>query len=755
MKILHLILPVLIYCTNEIMLNKITDNLLKKIYYRDYVVFNPYKIHIIVNLKYNESKKIIYIDIEEKASNAKTRIKDSCIIEYYDKTANDITFEIEQYIINILKYNFSCSINLIYDSLNSLTCLLIKEVIETIKNINSLRKVNKKGWDIYYDNICEANDFLLDVIDEFQKEKNNSEMYMSVFDVHTFYNTEHNELSIRLPMKIDGIYYLFELNIDQLDVEAFYLLNETNYVVTSPIFDDKIFMKLLIIFKSFNDDLIYMSKTPYIAKCKTSNYEIKNSDFKIKIDSDAASFKQRSGEYFYHLSNNASNSMYRNCFEEFQQLLKKISFFNNTKAKEGIDLFFRLLKRDDKIKYLFYGILDRKESAINLLCAHLFLSMNKIVHRDLNIIIGQDKHSKNEFKDIKNRLTKTIIPKLTDNNSFESYLIKICILIEAEKYINENDVTNDLLYNTIKEIGNILKLKNNNNNDKQFYYNQEGVDLAEIIHDVVNMHVDNILNHKGKVIRRLCTITSLLKEKSGTFTRNFLIYSKKDKTIDKLELNKNKVEKNIEILINEILKDIKEDKIYEKERKIKEVETNKIRKTLEKYCLIENLNAIFAEALDKDVTNIFEKDARIKFKYALMTKGIYKIVQVFKDHIIQNNNTASNYFRKMFKSNLNEETVNDYKKELIDKFKTGINIYIEENLINRSKMELYKILKALEENNFENGTIDKRKHEKKLLIYLEFLSKNDILEVLSDNPELKIDADTMKFINNNCKIEYN
>ncbi|WUR02695.1 uncharacterized protein VNE69_02216 [Vairimorpha necatrix] len=737
MNIFHLIIPAYISCTNQMFFYKITDDLINKVENREYGIFNSFKIPVIVYLVHHESKQIINVNINEKASQVNNQIKKRCTVFYDKKSINEITNEIENLIVSSLKFKNSYSINITYDKLDIKRSSIFYEVMKNIINVNKEKKINKKCKDIFYDNICEKNSYFIDVIYTIKQENINLKDNMSIFKVHVFYNIEPSTWYIRLPIEIEGIYYLFELDIEEFELEAFYSLSNINIKFKNS-YEEQNFMNLLIFLKEIDDKLLCSQIQQSKVSCKTNKYMIKNSSFKIQIESDKINFRQRSDNYEYNLLENASFSINRNCYFELQRFVEQFNIMNINQIYEGIEVLFRSFCRNKKIEFLVHRILYRKKSALNLLFGHLFLSMYVIYRHELDIIIGHKEDTENEIEDIKNRLTDFILSKISFDNNLIFYLIKICLLKEAEKYINENEVNDDLLFNTLKEIGNLVRLKKSNSNEiMQFSCDKGGIDIFAIITDVLNIHTENLYNYKIWGLEHICKLASLFEVRYKLSTAEYSKDFEKYEIMDSMELYKFDVEFNIGILLNKICRNHKEDKSYKNVISTKEIETNKIKKKLETIGLIKCLNLLISEALDQEIENIWEKETRVEFEDDLITKGIEKIDQIFARHFMVKSNTIINYFKKIFIKNIGEDTILEYKNELENNFRLDISINIEKNAINKAKKNLKKILKILAENNFENMTKEKEKYGKDLKSILKFLNKEDPMEVLNNNPEYK------------------
>ncbi|WUR03576.1 uncharacterized protein VNE69_05165 [Vairimorpha necatrix] len=726
--------------TNQIMSNEISNIIMNKIINREYSIYIPKKPITKVTIRFIESEKMIHLDIEQNLSDDSKKITRNFMFLYEDKSLIDITEDIEVYLGSMLKFPIEESVNLIYDSITIKNCSFFKDVIENISNINQERRENKNGWEIYYDNICDNNSYLAEVLNEIKNGIDIKGRDFSAIAARIYYILENNGLFVRFRMSIENVHYLFELDVKDFDMDKFQYLKNFNINLKNK-FDEEIFKKLLVFYKTHDVNLLDTYSVPRQLKCTPRIIEIEYPYLKIELHSHSLSINDGSIEHLYCIKDDSkqygSKTYIENqCFSKLQEVLENIKAIKNNDSGKGVEMFFGLLVKNKKIDFLVMRIFKPPRSALKLIFAHLLMYGKLIKSYSFHTLIGKRQNNEKEQM-IENviYIISTISPV---TRRLEFFLIKICLLIEAENFINENDVIDCPLFITLKEIGNFIDTKNNTNG-ATMKSKRENIRIAKIIQEVVNIQIDNIINYKIEFIKHVCKITSLFIGLSKYKSRYDEISLTKDEIIESLGLDKIEISKCSKGISKKLFENNREDKIFEKRRKIKEIRTLKITKILQKTSLKQLLNEKLMNALIKNVENIFDENVRLEFENALIKEGIKIIEYIFEKHVFKKETT---YIKKIFALNNNEKLVNDYKRKLKQCFKKYITSNVNKNRINKAKQNLPKALIKL----FNSVKSRKESCEKYLTIIRSLLNEKDLFEVLNGTPGIGLHNDLIKVL---------
>ncbi|WUR04530.1 uncharacterized protein VNE69_09085 [Vairimorpha necatrix] len=724
----------------------INNMILNKIINRDYTILQNSSHFTKVSLFFNTRNKTILFYTEENLINIDNNNTYISIIHYDNKSISDIIESIELNVRSFYKCLDNYSIVLTYSALNFGVCLTMKEVIKNITIINNERRIKKKGWDIYYENICENDSYLNRILYELKPNTSNNDNNFGVFSVHTHYKAEKDEFCIRLNIPFVDVYHLFELNIGELDVDKFYSLSDTNIKLNNK-FDEEILRKLLCLFKISYNVLFKAFYIQFELECTSNIIEIMYPYFKAELKPKKIIFKHSSGEYVYHSDSkkclcDKQNDLNEKYLLEFQKIMENISSIKNVENCRGVEMFYRLLLKNNKIDYLLRRILTKGRSPINLLCVHLLLSAKVITTSDANIIFNIEEDVENEIEEIINKSINGLFKCSSINDRLEFYTIKICLLIETERFIKESDVSNDHIFQNIKEIGILVKLKNSLTEDISF---------AMIIQEFISRHIDNIIKYNNQIMRELCNIAGLFRENSDLIIKDFKKQYNREEFIEARGLDKNKLKDKFGNIKLKLLRNNEEDKYFRGKRQETEFETKKLVKILQNTNLKERLNEILEEALNVDIENLLDEEKRLNFENKLITEGI-KEIEIFIDrYVIKKARNIFevifyNYIFSMFRTIINEELINDFRIELEKSFKFDVAIKVKKVLEDKASKDLPKIIAQYFIYAMENNVSKRENFKKSLRIIQTILSKRDILEMYNGKDGIIINEDLIKVL---------
>ncbi|WUR03861.1 uncharacterized protein VNE69_06178 [Vairimorpha necatrix] len=204
------------------------------------------------------------------------------------------------------------------------------------------------------------------------------------------------------------------------------------------------------------------------------------------------------------------------------------------------------------------------------------------------------------------------------------YLIQICVLLEAESYVNETNVSEDSIYKNLKDIYNLIETKKNI---------QKNIDLIKTMKELAGGHFDNFKKYKENVYIEICAIASLFcgLNKNTFFKHDTRLLSKSD-ICSSLNLDENEIQKNIESIRSKLRENYNEDIKYENLRNKKKTELKEAAETLEKHPLNEKLKEILKKAHN---TNLINNDMPIEdFESKLVNKSIKIIDKIIYDPVI-------------------------------------------------------------------------------------------------------------------------
>ncbi|WUR02746.1 uncharacterized protein VNE69_02265 [Vairimorpha necatrix] len=361
-------------------------------------------------------------------------------------------------------------------------------MIEIIKKINSERAKQSKPNVFCFENIIEKEYLEENYKSEtyLSREEAESKHYKKVFDIK-----KDNEFFLRLTIRRKAVLYYFDINVKEITNKYLQKLNQSDNNITKIISDnglnenilDMIYeeklvyntMIVLIAFLqvSYDDEsvsnILYLYKLTEVTNIKACNMsklifctldhvECKSINFSATINKNEIIFQNQN---VYDIRDSKEFA------DDFKKICKIFYEINLTDFEE-IEMFYQLLKTNNKVEMLVDKLFTKKGYALNIFFIHLCESFG----------IKQ-----------KNRNTKTIM-KIFETNCIEfDYMMKILIFIKAEELINENKELNDPILKQLKDIGNIFNKKCRSN---LFFKNNENlyINLLKIFGRIISFKAD-------------------------------------------------------------------------------------------------------------------------------------------------------------------------------------------------------------------------------------------------------------------------
>ncbi|WUR04847.1 uncharacterized protein VNE69_11017 [Vairimorpha necatrix] len=608
----------------------------------------------------------------------------------------------------------------------------MKKIIENIKKINNEKRENNTGCGIYYDNICEKDCYLESFIAKKNSFDCSDQNIVTLADLHIYHMLKKDEDTyyIRFRINIENNMYFFELNTKEL-VDIYSIIDikqNTNYK-----WDDGILEGFFKLYKFIDIDPYDTYIPLFPLMCKNNKIETKYLYFKIQLERRKIIIKEYSGEYHYHLENNTKKDMNKifipeKCFNEFQEIIKKICAIEKLLKYKGVQIFYKLLRSNNKINFFVNRILNKPGTALNILFVYLLLLEEVIDKTELNIIIRKDELSEIKKNSIANTLQKVM--SLSYYSDF--YLIKICLLIEAEIYMKEPEVIEDEIFKNFKDIGKLI-IKKNNKNKTGIKWKKEKNELLFILQTLVNVYIYDIIKYKEEVIKHICRIVALFRGLNNlTILRYYSDNIEKEKFIEQLRISKCDVEQNNENILENLSKNLQEDEKYEEERKRKKIEMIKIKYTLKKSSLDEELRIINKRAKNRSIENLYEEAVRAKFENEMKVEGIKQI--------------AININEINSKDVVNRDSLNEYRSKKIKNFCQKLKNNIKENIRKNRKKYFVKVLIELfygKMNNDKNLIVRCKNNLANIRV---LISEEDLLEIVNEESGIKINSYLMEIL---------
>ncbi|WUR04851.1 uncharacterized protein VNE69_11021 [Vairimorpha necatrix] len=731
--------------------DNINTIIMNKIEKRDYFEINSNKTYLRVFLRYDNYNQRLHGNIIIEMLNFEIREKtENIIVNCNKKPIPTIIEEFEEILILEYKKFNTDSIVLNYLTIDVESNPFFKNIIQQLNKRNEDIKNKVIERDIFYE--CIINDE--DLCDRMFKKRqiqgydlDGSPFYKSFPLV---YNKKDDLRHIHFCINLSETYYFFEINSEKIDKNILHssIKFEAKYNNHYDKEISKLFHKL---YKNVYFEYIDVRPQAQFEACSLTKINFSESGLMAEIKKDKVSIKQKNVCYVYSIKKFCTIQENQTIVDdkwisEFNKNFKKFFMINeNAERRKGVDMFYKLMAWNYKIDFMVRRILDKQGTPLKILFAHLLLDKNIISESGFKEIVGNEKMS-----ELAKRLlmTRLFYDLKNSKDALSTFAIKICIFIEAECYINENDYKHDHLYAVLQRIGNTMEIRKNPNSfvrtiKSTLFIEKCQIDLIKIFEEAVLYHLQDMKLFKTHLYDTMFKITSLftLDENNECETIDKLLSITTYDVISNFKLNKTKVEGNTESILKtlsrksllemrkkrknleyELKKNIK--KINEKSLKTDEIRqleeiSIKIIEQINKTSIDPAVNRIKADAISKKIDNLYYEEINTKFANELINKGIEKIEKTFEENDLMKN-----------LKNLNEDLINKYKTEAKERFCQEIRNYLEVNIRKSCKNDLEKLLLTSfsnKINNAEDQTDDFCKIDKVCAI----LSTSDILEILN------------------------
>ncbi|WUR03252.1 uncharacterized protein VNE69_04080 [Vairimorpha necatrix] len=745
---------------NTVIKNKVKNN--------DYYLIDK-NVCTIFRLWFNTDSNELISDLEILSRNffPKENLIKKLKVNCFKKSTTTIIEELEKKILENYEKIYMQSLIIIYNPLQAIYHPLYSKIISHLK---TLRKGIRVKHDIVYEQIIEENILIENIL--FNLKNNISYGDRNFQHINLVCVKRNKSRFIIFSICLYDMYHIFEIDIKEINIEKFPLSHEITTIYDND-FDLKISKYYCELYKNVYIDDLQNYVQPKMEACSFTEI-ILDSKFKIEINKDKIKFTQDYDSNKYFLETNSVNLndgiiISKKCLSEFKYFFKKLSSTMKNKYENNlcVEMFYRLMKTEDKVKFLLERLLNKTDTALCIIFAHLLLNMQIINKAEFKKIIESD-----ELGDTrKTELINIVIEKTYQKNLSAEYLIKFCLLLEAEKFINENKFKCDSIFGTLKIIGSqmnkkkfLMGLKITMN--PKMFYKENNIDLTKIMSGITVYGLNRIEKYKRIVSGELIKMTSLFAENKSNVCYNLedMLFVNKDDVIFNLGLNSNEVINNskiISVFLSERLhKNSKKYVLALLEPIINNIKQKMSDSTLTKNDIIDfkydikiildNINHdifIFAASYMKDkalymgIETIFDnQDVMIKDNDGLQNVEINKIEKLFIYSIL-----AQGILEKISIENIKplkkdkNDDLKGFYKYLCRKIKESIRIYI-----NREYME---ILEILSENERKNPTNIKPLCQKKLLRLQLLISEKDLIFVLLEFLN-KIQYDLIKAIKN-------
>ncbi|WUR03477.1 uncharacterized protein VNE69_05069 [Vairimorpha necatrix] len=552
MNILKVVSAILFVQANLETCKIIQDDLLKKIKTGNYRFCDMRKgknyIDIIAVYKINKYK--FYLKWTTPRETIPLKIL--TIIPEGQKSVKNIIKLLEDKLKTLFNYKNENAYRFIYEEYDYYNCPITKELVEEVKKRNVLRSDNKEYSEIIYENICHSGDIFEKIITKIRTLKDGS-ITEQQSSICYYDDLKTGKKFIVLTIDIENVLYFFEFCINELYHKFDF---EVNVADTC---EDKIMHKLQDIYELSpdncnlslrdNDENIYIYG-------KYINISKKEENYSIHIKTEAVVFKYYKNNYIFHIEDsipldNNKHYISRTCHMEFEKICSKLT---NTEYTNEIELFYNLLKNHNKIEFLVKRIISKPESAIHMIFSFQYRKNKKKFRSGEKFMIGNKKDSEHHITHVIRKLTKLV---KEDLKGIDLYVIVICLIIEAEAYIQENDVSDDKIFKTLKEIGEIIDEKNKTTT-VDTSTTEKNIDLFNILKEIVTISNNKLLEMTYKTIALF------------TGSNSINIYEYKGKLIEKnkIEMKTDAKESNLEVLKIKKYKEELKEKLREKTEKM-------------------------------------------------------------------------------------------------------------------------------------------------------------------------------------------
>ncbi|WUR03587.1 uncharacterized protein VNE69_05176 [Vairimorpha necatrix] len=744
-------------------LNTILTNKIAK---RDYCVIVNNKRYLKVEFKFLSIHELnAKLEIEFFPWNESKSLED-ININCRGKSVETIVKEFEEVLLLEYEKILADSIILVYNSNFYVVDPIYKKIINYLKEENAKRTelsmCSKIFYDIIDDHYCLWDRIVGRIKIDFRFYNGDPKDFRIPLTI-----VERNdECYLNISIYLDDVYYFFELNLKELKEETFFNrvelkssdTNETNKVISKKFHD----LYRFIILEGLS-----LNYKKHIISFDIDNIELYNLNFVISINNNSIQITHNLGKFVYNLDNNSTkvdneNIIEKKTLEEFKELFIKIRLIDF--KYDSVELFFRLIENKNKIELLLDRIISNSKNPLCIICAHLMLIQKLIDRNEFNKMLGVDKLNGERKIQIIEIILRNLILRV---DILFTYFIKICLFLEAERYINENDDLNDSIFNTLKQIGILVKLKENiekkvSINEVQLPHNKNIIDIVKIYRNFEKLHFKDIKILRKQILIRILEISILFTglEKTKCEINSYQSITHKDTVINTLGFDINEVNINNEAIRKKLASNSQEDaeKKYRKyfyqikcslennsEKNISKEELKYNFEKILKLKLSVALNEIMTDALNIKVDHLYDQEVKFEFLNKLLErikiaiKNLYEHDSMIIDLVIMINNR-------------DENIINELYNEIVEKIGIKLLTNIEKNVRICCRRELLQVLKIAFESFFTTELNIKFKYEKYINQIIKVLSEEEILEFFAEVKDNFHDDLVKIYVNQDDKI---
>ncbi|WUR04874.1 uncharacterized protein VNE69_11043 [Vairimorpha necatrix] len=685
-------------------------------------------------------------------------IKVNCM----DKSIRDIVAELEDKLIrecNKLRPDF---VVLIYQHDAYCENSIFNQIIGFLIQENLERKNKNNLADMFYEYIIECKSLWSDMYVNLYYQNYNNEIRDQTKSTLTFIKKE-NLPFIHLYIEFKNVQYLFEINAEEIDKEKLYTFIDMRRQKNNEL-DEKIGGYLHKLYKNvYFDDIDVYSKKIFEV-CTPVRIEFEDNDFSIEIVDDKIHFSHQNNLYIHSPIN--ETSLFRNAKNDenkwimkFKRILEKICEINEFEERRiSIEMFFIIIEYRHKVTFFIERILNTKGSPLNVLLGHLLLFKGLINEIELQDI------TKNEgiTEEKRMQLCKKLEKILSNDRCYScAFTIKICLFIEVEKYINKESAKNGPEFKILCLIGDLMEQKKkeqsiSKNIKTYFSMHKNKIDLIKIFEELVKNHLQRYKKNQLNVWVEIFKIASLFTGSDETEIRikNQKYYTYKKININEVRLDEEKVEKNNEIIRNNLFENNRE------RRKTGEEIINMLQR-LNIKDLSDALNELKDEAIKKKVEDIFVEEVSKNFGDEIIEIGEKIIEKNLKHEIIEKEmcEKFGAHWNKEYKSG--EEIyyyskiftkyywINEHISNEKEKLHHGVKILIKENKRQNIKYYLVEALRTLFENDIFNHIEMKERKENNLYNIRKFEHYKGLHKTIDELTMINLHDDLVATLKNN------
>ncbi|WUR04884.1 uncharacterized protein VNE69_11053 [Vairimorpha necatrix] len=535
--------------------NKLYTLITEKIKNRDYWEISNEKKYLRIKLSFDylnyqldanilEECNILEIIEEEKRIlvNSIERSIQDIVVEFEDKLLHECEILRPDFIVLI--YNPACCQHNVF-----------KQIIDFLIQKNLARRNSINRSDLLYEYIIEdISLWNVMFVNLYKQEYNNDFSHQKIPLTFSKRGKQHY---VNFCIEVKNIKHLFEINAEEIGKESLYTWKDTCLEKNKEV-DRKIGNYFHMLYKNIYVDNIDNYSMPFFKICTPYKIELFIKKFRIEIIDDEIHLGHRNENHIFIPNRQTTlfGKRYANenkWITEFKRVFKKIHAidFSENRCK-GVEMFFRLIRYLNKVDFFIERILNAEGSPMNVLLAHLLHIKGLINRSELKNIINIE----GLIEEKKIQLCKELEKSLsTDRCNSISFLLKIFLFIEGEKYINKNRSNPEPNFKILKMIGALIKSKGKARGilkkiESGFFINKNKIDLAVIYDDLVKNHFQDYQNSQSNLWKEVFKIASLFTglESTRCEINDHTFYTLKGKIIREMGLDKYEVEKNNKII---------------------------------------------------------------------------------------------------------------------------------------------------------------------------------------------------------------